>query len=720
MFQVKCHTLQIAPGNSHSLLIYDMQVTVRTPKGQVCRFFKPQDAQQAQTFIDKDFNLKYSRAVGSEYVNGANMVMMKCFADNMDCRLIISTKSKNMAAYLCKYTAKPQCRSENNVAFCLAAFEKANRNVSRQTDASEMTAREKGSRILRSMLYSLTNAQETAAPLAALYIFRQSPFFASHQVAWVNPSKIFQHEDQHETVDIVVSADLVDLSSSESSIDVESDSHGETSAMSFYWARPEALEHVWYVKILEQYHLVSQPVQKGSEAPDQSHSQRHYQKNSRDMRKIAVVNGRMLPRMDEEIVENGDTFYHRTILTLFKPHRETTLKQACESFADAFDDFMTGDLFPEAVKDAQEFMAFMKDFDDVDKAPTSNISEEDALLKDHPCLEQHENQLWSIQNDNDSDESDLPEDDEADVDVTSEQRHAETLQEMPNIIATINSIAEQYPPSPVCNFQRHSCISEYENNVFDHANVQESDMAYSSDGTSLFLETFASRTTRIRRIASSIHPVPWIDSSACDASNPKDLPLFPSISETSVAFGLNFWQHVMFETAARHLLFSYTRDIEEAACERFLAEEMTTFGLNQQLVAFLGGEAGSGKSTVIDAILKFATQWRRRNTVETMAFTGIAAINIDGRTIHSSRNISFGGFREKSQPTNSMKNQYSQVVLSIFDELSMTDQKLLGGADLSAKHMISGKQNQQPFGGKHVLFTCDWLQIPPVAGKPCA
>lgn len=143
----------------------------------MCRFFKPEQAQAAHTFIDSAFNLNYSRTIGSEYVNGTNMVMMKCFADNMDCRLIISTKAKNMAAYLCKYTTKPQRRTENKVAFGLAAFSKAVRNIGKTPGVNEFTPREKGSRVLRSMLYTLTNPQEIAAPLAALYILRRSPFF---------------------------------------------------------------------------------------------------------------------------------------------------------------------------------------------------------------------------------------------------------------------------------------------------------------------------------------------------------------------------------------------------------------------------------------------------------------------------------------------------------------------------------------------------------------
>lgn len=61
--------------------------------------------------------------------------------------------------------------------------------------------------------------------------------------------------------------------------------------------------------------------------------------------------------------------------------------------------------------------------------------------------------------------------------------------------------------------------------------------------------------------------------------------------------------------------------------------------LKKQLIGYVGGEAGTGKSAFIAAILTFATLWGRRNTVETMAFTGLAALNVDGDTIHSQRGI---------------------------------------------------------------------------------
>jgi len=89
---------------------------------------------------------------------------------------------------------------------------------------------------------------------------------------------------------------------------------------------------------------------------------------------------------------------------------------------------------------------------------------------------------------------------------------------------------------------------------------------------------------------------------------------------------------------ARHLKFLFIRDIDPSLPE--MTDELAAeFNLQKQLIGYIGGEAGTGKSAFIAAILTFATLWGRRNTVETMAFTGLAALNVQGDTIHSHRGI---------------------------------------------------------------------------------
>lgn len=175
----------------------------------------------------------------------------------------------------------------------------------------------------------------------------------------------------------------------------------------------------------------------------------------------------------------------------------------------------------------------------------------------------------------------------------------------------------------------------------------------------------------------------------------------------------------MFEVCARHLLYAYAIDIVDAAGEgAFESQNQTSlYGIKPQLVGYLGGQAGTGKSTVVEALLTMARKWGREGSVETMAFTGAAAINIHGKTMHSSRNLQLNGADPKSAPSSEMKARFSRVVLVVIDEISISPQALLGGTDCVSRSMSASPQKLM--GGRHVLLIGDFLQLPPVGGVPC-
>ena len=197
--------------------------------------------------------------------------------------------------------------------------------------------------------------------------------------------------------------------------------------------------------------------------------------------------------------------------------------------------------------------------------------------------------------------------------------------------------------------------------------------------------------------------------------NTSSLQRFANISDVSKCFRLNFWQHYTFEYYARHVLFKWTLDIND---KKQYYSTSPDNDLKPQVIGYVGGSAGTGKSEVISALLKFATLWGRRDSIETMAFMNLAAINVDGETIHASRAIAV--FRQQSMNA-TRKAKINNIYLSIIDEASMIPQDLLGKAELRTREV---KHNDQVWGGIHILFTGDPLQLPPVAGphffKPLA
>lgn len=121
------------------------------------------------------------------------------------------------------------------------------------------------------------------------------------------------------------------------------------------------------------------------------------------------------------------------------------------------------------------------------------------------------------------------------------------------------------------------------------------------------------------------------------------LSMYPSITAVSLAFNLNEAQHKSFSTFASTLLQTW----------RSIHTNSDVPNPNR-LKHVMNGAGGTGKSEVIKALQSFAILWGQPKAVKTIASTGIAAVNVCGRTIHSalelSINIPKSGY-EKKKPT---------------------------------------------------------------------
>jgi hypothetical protein len=236
--------------------------------------------------------------------------------------------------------------------------------------------------------------------------------------------------------------------------------------------------------------------------------------------------------------------------------------------------------------------------------------------------------------------------------------------------------------------------------------------------TQEFIEAFPTMATRLERLRECYEPVAYSARPVEPRWAPDSLPPFPTVAMVSEAFKLNFWQHAMFEVAARYLLYAYATDIEVASGESLVLSQSrpAPYDIKPQLIAYLGGQAGTGKSTVVESLLALAREWGRDGSVETLAFNGAAAINIHGKTMHSARKLKLSGAESKGPLSHEMKTLFSRVVMVIVDEISITDQGLLGGTDSVSRSMSSSPEKFM--GGEHVMLIGDYLQLPPVGGIP--
>ena len=126
-------------------------------------------------------------------------------------------------------------------------------------------------------------------------------------------------------------------------------------------------------------------------------------------------------------------------------------------------------------------------------------------------------------------------------------------------------------------------------------------------------------------------------------------------------------------------------------------------------VVFVGGKAGSGKSTMIRYLEN--TLDRRLAVV---APTGVAALNVGGVTVHSFFHFPPKIHEEKDIKRVYDRELYQKLELLIIDEVSMVRCDLMDSVD---KFLRKNRSNNSPFGGVQLLLIGDLFQLPPVVQK---
>ncbi|MEM5793068.1 MAG: AAA family ATPase [Candidatus Aenigmatarchaeota archaeon] len=128
---------------------------------------------------------------------------------------------------------------------------------------------------------------------------------------------------------------------------------------------------------------------------------------------------------------------------------------------------------------------------------------------------------------------------------------------------------------------------------------------------------------------------------------------------------------------------------------------------NTRKNVFITGRAGTGKSTLLNYFRE-----RTKKKAVVLAPTGVAAINVNGQTIHSF-------FRLKPDVNlNSIKKLkggerelYRKLECIVIDEISMVRADLLDCVD---KFLRLNRDIDKPFGGIQMIFFGDLYQLPPV------
>ena len=129
---------------------------------------------------------------------------------------------------------------------------------------------------------------------------------------------------------------------------------------------------------------------------------------------------------------------------------------------------------------------------------------------------------------------------------------------------------------------------------------------------------------------------------------------------------------------------------------------------NTRKNVFITGKAGTGKSTLLQYFRSIT-----KKKVVVLAPTGVAALNVQGETIHSFFGFKPGVTMKKIERVKKKKTGiYQELDAIIIDEISMVRSDLLDCVDQFMRS--KGRDSSRAFGGAQMVFIGDLYQLPPV------
>ena len=145
----------------------------------------------------------------------------------------------------------------------------------------------------------------------------------------------------------------------------------------------------------------------------------------------------------------------------------------------------------------------------------------------------------------------------------------------------------------------------------------------------------------------------------------------------------------------------------------------------KQVLSFVGGAGGCGKSHIINAFDDMVKYNNQQYRLRKAAYTGSAGANIGGTTIDWLIAKQFNTDTKANTDNGNIKKSRLQILMQrigkcrylILDETSMISSKYLAKINQRFQNALGSKL---PFGGVHVFFFGDFFQYAPVKflGKP--
>ncbi len=123
---------------------------------------------------------------------------------------------------------------------------------------------------------------------------------------------------------------------------------------------------------------------------------------------------------------------------------------------------------------------------------------------------------------------------------------------------------------------------------------------------------------------------------------------------------------------------------------------------------FITGRAGTGKSTLLQHFARHTEK-----TIAVCAPTGVAALNVEGQTIHSLFRLPIGLVADTQLEQNDTTRRVLNAIETlVIDEVSMVNADLMDGVDRALRQARGNRA--EPFGGVQVVMFGDPYQLAPV------
>lgn len=161
--------------------------------------------------------------------------------------------------------------------------------------------------------------------------------------------------------------------------------------------------------------------------------------------------------------------------------------------------------------------------------------------------------------------------------------------------------------------------------------------------------------------------------------------------------------------------------------DRPITVDLTALSEEQRLVidsvragtnVFFTGSAGTGKSFTLVSLIAVLKELNADmpGTVHVTASTGVAATHIGGTTLHSFAGLGIGSeslevLVARARDNKGTRDRWVDARVLVVDEISMVSTDFLQKLDAVGQAL---RKNERPFGGIQLVFSGDFLQLPPV------